>query len=151
MLEPIQFSAIAFVLHAALPLLENEESNTMKKIFGKGDKDGTQQAQPAASKSTKTPNPIPHDENSDKGKGATAKRQEEIRKDDAGQDSGPGTANDGEEHPEVKPRSHTDAVEAQREPVAAPRSQDADPEANKGVTVTTEGGTPVAHPGSTLR
>ncbi len=111
----------------------------------------TRQAQPAASKSAKTPQPLPHDPESDPGKGPSAKRHEEVAKDAAGVDSGPGAANDGEEHPKVKQRESADAVTAHRQPVAAARSQDADPDANKGVTITTEGGTPVAHPGSTLR
>ena len=106
----------------------------MKRLFKTGDKDGTAQAQPAASKTTKTPQPTPHDQKSDVGKSDTAERIEEVSEEDG-----------------TKPREHADAVTAKREPVSAPRSQDADPDANKGVTITTEAGAPVAHPGSTLR
>lgn len=106
----------------------------MKKLFKTKDGDKTAQAQPGATKTTKTPQPTPHDPKSVAGKSDTAERIEEAEREDG-----------------TKPREHTDAVTAQREPVSAPRSQDADQDANKGVTITTEGGTPVAHPGSTLR
>jgi hypothetical protein len=101
----------------------------MKRVETSSDKT-TKQAQPSAAK-TGPKQPKPHDGK----KSDTAERIEEVK----------------EDGDETVPRSHENAVEAQRQPVAAPRSQDADPEANKGVTITQEAGKPVAHPGSTLR
>lgn len=124
----------------------------MKKLFKSKDKT-TQQAQPAATKTAKKPTVAPHDPASTAGNSGIAKRIKETEQDAKGNDNegDANVASDGKEHPETKPRAHASAVEAGRLPVSAPRSQDADPEANKGVTITTEGGTPVAHPGSTLR
>jgi len=108
----------------------------MKKLFKSRDK-STQQAEPAATKTAKKQNPTPHDPKSDPGTGDSAMAAAEAQENPEGEG--------------VWPRSHANAVEADRKPVAAPRSQDADPAANKGVTITTEGDTPIAHPGSTLR
>lgn len=96
--------------------------------------DGISQMPVPSGSETGPRQPLPHDPASDVG-GSHAGNLIEAAKGDHG----------------ARKRRHANAVEAGRKPVQGARSQDADPAANRGVTITTEHGKPVAHPGSTLQ